>query len=460
MPKGNCQFKGQGGQYFATVIIHLFLITFITCGIYWAWAWVKLLKLKASHTIMNGKPVTFNGAGGQLLVIFLIQGLLTIITLGLYAPWAICKYYQWRLQNTLVGGKRCQFRGTGGSLFSFYLIHMMILPILTLGIYSFYGFYRLYAWKEEHSKYGGEKTSFGAGFGGFLKVSLIGYILNIITMSIFTPWSMCMLFRWQIDGLAVGDGEEVEHFPPVKTNKIAVAVLIIAALLPLLALVLFIKSQHENFQKIKSQMPMPKPPPRLIQKPPKKPDVKAPAKPPTPLSTPQTKEKPVPKEVVDYELEMKRLNNLINLDDKNADAYYNRGWIYEYKGDLQMAEKDYSHAIEINKTHGDAYYNRGLVLAKSKKYEQAVKDFAEVIKLNPADIDARCNRGNAYLQLGKRDLALEDYNAALKIDPNDADSYYNRGVLYLDGGEKTKAMADFQKATQLGHKRAGKYLKP
>ena len=41
MAKGNCEFKGTGGQYFLPVFIHLGILTLITFGIYAPWAWVK-----------------------------------------------------------------------------------------------------------------------------------------------------------------------------------------------------------------------------------------------------------------------------------------------------------------------------------------------------------------------------------------------------------------------------------
>ena len=109
MSKANCQFKGTGGQYFSAVIIHLGLISFITFGIYSPWAWVRIFQLKASHTTINGKPVTFTGTGGQLFLLILVQGLLTFITFGLYGPWAICKFFSWRAQNTLVDGNPSRF---------------------------------------------------------------------------------------------------------------------------------------------------------------------------------------------------------------------------------------------------------------------------------------------------------------------------------------------------------------
>jgi len=337
----------------------------------------------------------------------------------------------------------------------------MLLPTLTLGIYSFLGLYRLYAWKEEHTRYGNEKTSFGAGFGGFLKVTLISSILNSISFGLFTAWAMCMLYRWQIEGLAVGDGEEAEHFQPVKTNRPVVIGLIIIALLPVLALGLYIKGQYDKMTaqmsklgvKIPSQeqaleVPIRKSPPRKAITPvPKVPPRLSPG------------EKPSQKDAVDYKLELKRINDFIKLNDKNADAFYNRGCLYLAKGDLQMAERDYSKAILLDKNHFEAYYNRGLIFVKMKKYTQAIRDFDKAIRLNSRDVDAYCNRGSSCFQLNKMDLAVRDYNKGLEIDPNDGDLYYNRALVFLEKGQKPKAMKDFQKAARLGHSRAREYLK-
>jgi tetratricopeptide (TPR) repeat protein len=190
-----------------------------------------------------------------------------------------------------------------------------------------------------------------------------------------------------------------------------------------------------------------------IPKPSSQPPPKATGK--TPPSLPEAA-KPAS---VDYENEMKKLNGLIAASDKNADAFYNRGWLYEYKGDLQMAETDYTKAIALDKNHKDAYYNRGLIFVKRGKLEDAVKDFSEVLRLDPKSADAYCNRGNAYLQLKKPDLSLKDYDAALQIRPNDPDILCNRGVAYLEKGNKPRALDDFKKAAAAGHTKAREHLK-
>ena len=165
MPKGNCEFKATGGQYFSTVILHLALFGLFSLGLYIPWALVRLFKLKASHTTIQGKETTFSGTGGPLFVLLLINGLLTLVTLGLYGPWAFCRIYRWKAENTLVEGTPSRFSGTGGGLFVLYLLHLFLLPMITFGFYYLVGMYRFHAWREEHTRYGGKDTSFGAGLG-------------------------------------------------------------------------------------------------------------------------------------------------------------------------------------------------------------------------------------------------------------------------------------------------------
>ncbi|MBW2614617.1 MAG: tetratricopeptide repeat protein [Deltaproteobacteria bacterium] len=127
------------------------------------------------------------------------------------------------------------------------------------------------------------------------------------------------------------------------------------------------------------------------------------------------------------EQEIKMLDELIKKDGNNADALYNRAWLYASKSDFEKAVGDYTKAIQINKGQSDIYYNRGLLYVKMKKYDLAVKDFDEAIKLNPRDANAYCNRGGVNNQLGKMDSAIKDYTEALKIGPKDADTLYSRG---------------------------------
>jgi tetratricopeptide (TPR) repeat protein len=190
---------------------------------------------------------------------------------------------------------------------------------------------------------------------------------------------------------------------------------------------------------------------------------KAPIPKPSPRTPAQAPEKNAPvspvEPAINYEQEMKKVNSLIDASDRNADAFYNRGWLYEHQGNLEMAEKDYTKAIVLNRHHKEAYYNRGLIYVKKGNFDGAIMDFSEVLRLDPRSADAYCNRGNAYLQIRKSDQSIRDYDAALRIRPNDPDILCNRGIAYLEMGNTPKAVDDFRKAAAAGHAKAQERLR-
>jgi uncharacterized membrane protein YjgN (DUF898 family) len=495
MPKGNCEFNGSGREYLEVFIIHIFLLSILTLGIYFPWAWVRLFRLRASHTRINGKSMTFTGTGGQFFVLCLVNGLLTLITLGIYWPWAACRISDWKARNSLIDGNPSGFVGAGGSLFVFSLIHFLILPALTLGLYSFYAMYRYYAWKNEHFRYGGAKTSFGAGFRGLLQIYLIivvilillpaiGTLVNLAAMEwlspliclIISPWLICMFFNWETRGLVVGDEEGVQHFSPVRTRFLWVVIFILIVLTAIAAAALFVKdrlgtqmAEMGNLSRLLEMKGEDATKSGSVRGTVKRPDLKTA---PAPTAAPggdagkaPVPEKSAPEEPLApawrspaeesapspeaYESEMRDLSAFIEKDGQNSDAYYSRGCLYARTGKLEEAEKDFARAIEINNRNSDAYYNRGLVRARLQDFDLAVKDFEDAIELNPQAADAYCNRGSAYFQMGKRDLAMKDYAKGLAMKPDDADLYYNRGLLHLSLGRKAEAKADFDKATAL-----------
>jgi len=481
MPKGNCEFKATGGQYFSAVIFHLGLFSLVTLGFYFPWALVRLFRLKASHTTVQGKKTTFSGTGGALFVRLLLNGLLTIVTLGFYGPWAFCYIFRWKADHTLVEGTPSRFTGTGGALFVLYLFHLILLPMVTFGFYYLVGMYRFHAWKEEHTLYGGKPTSFGAGLGEYVKICLLTWVLNSITFALFTPWSLCMLYRWQMGGLAVGDKDLVDHFPPVHTSWRAVLITFLMGLLLVAGAGFFIleeiKFHIQAFSQgslketgvLKSKIVRKRtetgPPPKVLELTEKVSEstpviqadkIKTALEPVAPEKIQPKKPQPNNQ---DFENDLKKLDLFIKENPNNGDAFYNRACLYILEGDLNRALKDYTEAIRINSENADAYYNRGMARVKMEKYNMAVQDFQKVIILRPTSQDAYCNRGNTYYALGKYDLAIQDYTRALKIDPPDGDIYFNRGLAHLALEQKDLALSDFKKAFQLGQKQAEAYLK-
>jgi len=91
----------------------------------------------------------FQGRGGSFLWLCIWTWILTTITLGIYFPWAYCAQQRWLAKNTLIDDKRLVFKGRGGGLFGNYLL-IWFLSIITLGIYFPWGFCRFRRWQTRN----------------------------------------------------------------------------------------------------------------------------------------------------------------------------------------------------------------------------------------------------------------------------------------------------------------------
>ncbi len=110
------------------------------------------------------------------------------------------------------------------------------------------------------------------------------------------------------------------------------------------------------------------------------------------------------------------LTNAIRMNPKSAEAYFERGTVYDKLEKWSDAVQDYTDAIERNKKYTEAYFNRGSDLQEMKLYHDALNDYTHVVKLNPNDDIAFYNRGLVYLELKETDKAIEDFESAMSID--------------------------------------------
>lgn len=76
------------------------LLTGITCGIAFPWAYCMVLRWETNHTVINGRRLAFDGTGGQLFGKYILWVLLTIVTCGIYGLWLGIKMKQWVVSHT------------------------------------------------------------------------------------------------------------------------------------------------------------------------------------------------------------------------------------------------------------------------------------------------------------------------------------------------------------------------
>lgn len=93
--------KFSGGLLgFICINICMSIIAGITLGFGTPWALCMKEKWVASHTVIDGHQVVFDGTGGQLFGTFVKWLLLTFVTCGIYSFWLTIKMKQWVTKHT------------------------------------------------------------------------------------------------------------------------------------------------------------------------------------------------------------------------------------------------------------------------------------------------------------------------------------------------------------------------
>lgn len=92
----------------------------------------------------------FTGGLLGLIGINLLCGFLNIITLFIATPWTVCIKERWYAKHTIIDGKQLTFDGTGGQLIGNY-IKWLLLTLITFGIYSFWLNIKLKQWTTKHT---------------------------------------------------------------------------------------------------------------------------------------------------------------------------------------------------------------------------------------------------------------------------------------------------------------------
>ena len=99
------EFRGSGLGYL-WLMVWTAVITMITLGLFFPWAYSAQQRWIAANTYLNGQPLRFDGTGigffGQWLLILI----LSCITLGIYIPWGYCRFKRWEVENTVLASSR------------------------------------------------------------------------------------------------------------------------------------------------------------------------------------------------------------------------------------------------------------------------------------------------------------------------------------------------------------------
>ncbi|MDZ7261824.1 MAG: tetratricopeptide repeat protein, partial [candidate division KSB1 bacterium] len=164
----------------------------------------------------------------------------------------------------------------------------------------------------------------------------------------------------------------------------------------------------------------------------------------------------------------------IELDPSYTEAYYNLGFAYERKGQLDKALQSFGRALlsRPNKLDSELrlkiVYELGIIYKKSGRYEEARESLSGALNLASKDetkIDILFQLGQVNVRLGAYDEAINQFKEALRLKPQNAsqlneaikeaqrlkeiDSYYQAGVNYIQNRAFQKAITALEKVLEL-----------
>jgi tetratricopeptide (TPR) repeat protein len=108
-------------------------------------------------------------------------------------------------------------------------------------------------------------------------------------------------------------------------------------------------------------------------------------------------------------------NKAIQINDHYIPAYSCRGNLnFYYFKKLDDGLNDFNKAIELDKDSDNSFYNRGLLYNEKGDYIKAILDFNRSLALLPKQPKPHFDRGVAYANTGEYKKALKDFKKARK----------------------------------------------
>ncbi|UEG49906.1 tetratricopeptide repeat protein [Ferruginibacter lapsinanis] len=143
------------------------------------------------------------------------------------------------------------------------------------------------------------------------------------------------------------------------------------------------------------------------------------------------------------------INRAIQLNNKDANMYFERGKIMARLQKHEEAEADFSLALGLQPNAVDALMARSIEKRLLKKYESAFRDIFQAASLDSTNPKVFNSFGNLFLEVKDYNQAIGSYSRAIKLQPNFPDPYNNRSYAKILNGDYQGAITDCYTALQL-----------
>ncbi len=160
-------------------------------------------------------------------------------------------------------------------------------------------------------------------------------------------------------------------------------------------------------------------------------------------------------ELGEFDHLMKDATNLLQADQKSADAYLWHGLALMLKNQVQDSIPDLTRASELNPKSAWSKMARGLALIGDGRSIGAILEFDDALRLAPTIPVAYLGRARAYFAAENVEDAVPDLNYVLDQDPDNPDALAIRGDCYMATQQYAEAASDYQKAMNISGQSTG-----
>jgi Tfp pilus assembly protein PilF len=130
-------------------------------------------------------------------------------------------------------------------------------------------------------------------------------------------------------------------------------------------------------------------------------------------------------------------------------SHMERGKQYLAGGNLDKANIEFRNALQIEPKNADAFYFSGRVAERRRSLREAIGFYQAAVDARPDETRARASLAKVFLLGGATQQALEVISPGLLADPDDPDLLAARAVARHALGDDSEAQVDAARAVQL-----------
>lgn len=150
-----------------------------------------------------------------------------------------------------------------------------------------------------------------------------------------------------------------------------------------------------------------------------------------------------------YDVALKNCEDAVALFPKNPDALIARAYVYQQRGDENLAIESANMAIKLDERYAPSYNARAWIFASFGKLQNSIDDSTKALSINPNYAAAFDTRGLAYFLAEQNQLSFKDLTKGIEIGNEPAGAFFHRALLFERLGKPKEAAADRFEAERL-----------